>query len=98
MEEVQAMGLSVPGDLAVVGFDDLYFTSKLHPALTTVRTPLAQEAAEDMKILYQKINGTLEGQRQEFLSTQLIVRESCGAPLELRGEISTEEFLVQTTK
>lgn len=91
MEEVQAMGLKIPDDLAVVGFDDLHFAGKLNPPLTTVRTPLTREAAEDMKILYQKIHGTLEGQCQEFLSTRLIVRESCGAPPELRGEIPTEE-------
>ncbi|MBN1554005.1 MAG: GntR family transcriptional regulator [Phycisphaerae bacterium] len=91
MEEVGAMGMNVPGDLAVVGFDDLYFAGELRPPLTTVRTPLQREAAENMKILYQKIHGTLIGERQEFLSTRLIVRESCGAPPELRGEFSTEE-------
>lgn len=37
LTEAQARGLSVPGQLAVVGFGDLDFAADLHPALTTVR-------------------------------------------------------------
>jgi len=85
IEEVQSMGLSVPADLAVVGFDDLYFAAELNPPLTTVRTPLPDEAAMDVAILFKKINGTLTGERQEFLPCELVIRESCGAPPKLRA-------------
>ncbi|MES2956266.1 MAG: substrate-binding domain-containing protein, partial [Pseudomonadota bacterium] len=37
MTEAQVRGVSVPGQLAVVGFGDLEFAADLHPALTTVR-------------------------------------------------------------
>jgi LacI family gluconate utilization system Gnt-I transcriptional repressor len=37
LTQAQAMGLAVPGQLAVVGFGDLDFAADLHPALTTVR-------------------------------------------------------------
>jgi LacI family transcriptional regulator, gluconate utilization system Gnt-I transcriptional repressor len=37
MTEAQARGMSVPGQVAVVGFGDLEFAAALHPALTTVR-------------------------------------------------------------
>jgi len=79
MEEVQAVGLKVPRDIAVVGFDDAYFASTLNPPLTTVLTPLADEAALDVKILFDKINGTATSERQEFLPCELVIRESCGA-------------------
>ena len=85
IEEAQSMGLSVPADLAVVGFDDLYFAAELNPPLTTVRTPLPDEAAMDVAILFKKINGTLTGERQEFLPCELVIRESCGAPPKLRA-------------
>jgi LacI family gluconate utilization system Gnt-I transcriptional repressor len=37
MTEAQALGITVPGKLAIVGFGDLEFAADLHPALTTVR-------------------------------------------------------------
>ncbi|MFZ0530053.1 MAG: LacI family DNA-binding transcriptional regulator [Propionicimonas sp.] len=42
MREVRAQGLSVPADLAVVGYDDLYFAAELMTPLTSVRQPMRQ--------------------------------------------------------
>jgi len=79
MEEVGRRGLKVPDDLAVVGFDNVYYAATLDPPLTTVNTPLADEAAMVAQILFDKIDGNLTGERQEFLACELIVRKSCGA-------------------
>jgi LacI family gluconate utilization system Gnt-I transcriptional repressor len=35
--EMQAMGMNVPGDVAVMGFGDMPFAAHTHPALSTVR-------------------------------------------------------------
>jgi GntR family transcriptional regulator of arabinose operon len=78
VEEIHSMGLSVPNDVAVVGFDDLFFAASLNPPLTTVRTPLAAEAMLDVEFLYGKIAGTHTGERQEFLACELVIRDSCG--------------------
>lgn len=99
IEEAGKIGLKVPDDLAVVGFDDAYFAATLNPPLTTVRTPLAEEAAMDVEILLAKIDGTLKAERQEFLAPTLVVRASCGAALRekanpIRGEMKLEGKVV----
>jgi DNA-binding LacI/PurR family transcriptional regulator len=69
-------GISVPGDVAVVGFDDLQLARYSRPALTTIR----QDTALAGSLLVSKLlNGFTGGElRSERLPTDLIVRESCG--------------------
>lgn len=71
-------GLSVPGQLSVVGFDDTELARILSPQLTTVRQPMEELGRTAVSLL----NRLIEGQRIEALrvelSTKLIVRESTG--------------------
>jgi DNA-binding LacI/PurR family transcriptional regulator len=69
-------GMSVPGDVAVVGFDDLPLARYSRPALTTIR----QDTALAGRLLVSKLlNSAAGGElRSERLPTDLIVRESCG--------------------
>ncbi|HXJ22960.1 MAG TPA: substrate-binding domain-containing protein [Polyangia bacterium] len=74
---LEERGLAVPGDVAVVGFDDVEEARFSSPPLTTVRQPLYQqgEAALD-RVLAQ-----MEGRAVELESsaaTELVVRRSCG--------------------
>ena len=73
------MGLRVPEDIAIVGFDDLPFAEHMDPPLTTVRQPLAEEGRAAVRLLMDKIEGRLACERQEVLPCQLVVRRSCGA-------------------
>lgn len=68
-------GLSVPGDVAVVGFDDIPMARYVTPPLTTVRTPLARLATCAVDVL---LNEAVPPVRMA-LSTELVVRASCGA-------------------
>ncbi len=70
-------GRSVPGDVGVVGFDDLPRAAFVTPPLTTVR----QDFRESGEGLVRTIVGLIEGEDVESRLTapQLIVRESCGA-------------------
>ncbi|WP_243740860.1 LacI family DNA-binding transcriptional regulator [Streptomyces sp. 8K308] len=73
-------GLRVPGDVSVVGFDDLPQARWSVPGLTTVRQPLAEMAATALRLLRRMMDGDRpEGVRTE-LSTRLVVRNSTAPP------------------
>ena len=78
MHALEDNGLSVPGDVAVVGFDDILLAAHVSPPLTTVRQDIRQ-AAEG---LVRGIVGLIEGEPVEssLMAPQLVVRASCGAP------------------
>jgi LacI family transcriptional regulator len=74
------LGLRVPDDVSVVGFDDIPLASLLTPALTTVRQPVREMGALATRMLLRIIAGeTLESTRVE-LATSLVVRESSAPP------------------
>jgi len=78
MAAIQAAGLEIPDDMAVVGFDDIFLAAYAHPPLTTVRVPaygLGWTAAE---ILIRLIEGDQEAS-SVTLETELVIRDSCGA-------------------
>ena len=74
---LQENGYDVPGEVAVVGFDDIPLAAHVTPALTTVRQDIRQ-ASEG---LVKSIVGLIEGEPVEssLMEPSLIVRESCGA-------------------
>ncbi len=74
----QDLGLSVPGDLSVVGFDDLPVAGASRPALTTVRQPLQLMGAVAVRTLVALAEGQDAPPHPPFHTT-LIVRESTGA-------------------
>jgi LacI family transcriptional regulator len=76
-QEAAARGLSIPGDLSVVGFDDIAFSELMAPQLTTVRQPLARMAAEAVRIALTGDSTPGPLPRVE-LATHLVVRGSTG--------------------
>ena len=80
MEAARRSGLSVPGDLSVVGFDDSMYASASSPQLTTVRQPFVQMG----EVAYQLLSDQMEGRdpaavRVELAAT-LVIRESTAPP------------------
>ena len=71
-------GRVVPGDLAVVGFDDISLASTFVPALTTVRQPIAAIVREAMGLMDELLHG--HEPRSVRLATELVIRESSGGP------------------
>lgn len=69
-------GLSVPGDVSVVGYDDVQFARYANPALTTI----SQHTERAGRVLVSKLlnSGGVDDIRSERIPTDLIVRESCG--------------------
>lgn len=74
-----ALGLSVPGDLSVMGFDDMtVITETLRPMLTSVALPYFQIGRTAVEML-GRLNGEIEGavERQVLVPCPLVVRQSC---------------------
>jgi DNA-binding LacI/PurR family transcriptional regulator len=72
-------GLSVPHDVAVVGFDDLPIAAYCHPPLTTVDTEPIKQGEQAALAAIELLEGHPVGIRDCALSQKIIVRESCGA-------------------
>ncbi|MBB5207639.1 LacI family DNA-binding transcriptional regulator [Chiayiivirga flava] len=77
MHALGDLGLSVPGDVSVAGFDDIPMASFASPALTTVQQDTKRAGEILVERLLQQIRG--EAARSEMLPAQVIVRRSCGA-------------------
>ena len=77
LQAAAGMGLRVPEDLSVVGFDDFRLASRTTPRLTTVRQPAEAMANAAMEYLARRIDG-LEAEPLRCWPTTLVVRESTG--------------------
>ena len=78
MRELQAAGIRVPADVAVVGFDDIRLSALFTPPLTTIRQPMQLLGERACSRLLQRIADPSLPPRTERLPTELIIRESCG--------------------
>ncbi|HRX84421.1 MAG TPA: GntR family transcriptional regulator [Phycisphaerae bacterium] len=78
MHAVRQVGLTIPDDVSVVGFDDPEAAPLLNPPLTTVRQPLLEMADTAFRMLREQIAGGAAEFATITLPTQLIVRETAG--------------------
>lgn len=78
MLAIEHSGLSVPEDIAVVGFDDAPFASHLRPALTTVRQDALGLGEAAANAILKMLDEPESPPPAILLDTKLIVRESCG--------------------
>jgi len=78
MAAVRERGMRIPQDVALVGFDDIFFAAYVSPPLTTVRLPAygLGWAAGDM--LIRLISEDEPVERQMLLESELVIRQSCG--------------------
>jgi DNA-binding LacI/PurR family transcriptional regulator len=80
LRAARELGLRVPEDLSVVGYDDLPVISWIGPALTTVRQPLEEMAATATRMVLGLAEGTVPANRRIDLAVELVVRESTAPP------------------
>ena len=74
LKEVNSFGLSVPEDMAVVGFDKIDFSNMTNPTLTTIAQPMYKMGTVAARMLIGKIRG--EEVDSVILDHELIIRES----------------------
>jgi LacI family transcriptional regulator len=77
MQAIRDAGLDIPGDISIIGFDDIPMASMVHPKLTTVYQPLDQMGRVAAKLLLEQIEDPQKPARRITLGTQLIIRDSC---------------------
>ncbi len=73
-------GLSVPGDLSLVGIDDVWVSQLSYPALTTVRQPIEAMGAAAVDRIINHLAGAVGGGSDTLFLPELTVRETCGEP------------------
>lgn len=75
----RALGLEVPADLSVTGFDDILIAAALEPELTTLRLPAEELGAQGMIALLELLDGGRPASRS--LPAELVVRSSTCPPV-----------------
>jgi LacI family transcriptional regulator len=74
------MGLSIPDDLSVMGFDDIPAASYVSPRLSTVRTPVDRMAAAAVSMVVERLEDAGRATRTSVVPVSLVLRESVAAP------------------
>ena len=82
IQAIREAGLSVPGDISVVGFDDIDLASHVHPALTTVRQDTNTIGRKAIELLDALITDEETEPPEAIVPTTLVVRESCAVAKE----------------
>lgn len=80
LDRLKGMGLSVPGDVSVVGFDDIPAASSEMFSLTSIRQDCDAQALVAVRSLQELINQTGRATQRKSMPVELIVRRSTGAP------------------
>lgn len=74
-------GISVPGDLSIIGYDDLYPARESSPALSTVQNPIEESGAEALRLITDYLECDDRHAENRWLDTDFVVRESTGPPV-----------------
>ncbi|WP_329002500.1 LacI family transcriptional regulator [Kribbella sp. NBC_00709] len=78
MKVLQKAGVSIPGDIAVTGWDDVMAARYVTPGLTTVRQPIAELGRLAAQRLHERVTGERSRARNDVLATEVVLRDSCG--------------------
>jgi len=76
MTAAEELGISVPGEIAITGWDDVMAAQ--YAQLTTVRQPMRELGAMAARWLQERISGNEAPVRRQVLTTQPVIRSSCG--------------------
>ncbi len=85
MAVLRGLGMRVPDDVAVAGFDDIVMSAFTDPPLTTVRHPSSAVGGRAAELLFERlaeaggVRTDLETPRLERVPCELVIRRSCGA-------------------
>ncbi|MDP5238784.1 LacI family DNA-binding transcriptional regulator [Uliginosibacterium sp. 31-16] len=76
MHEAQSLGIRVPEDVAIAGFDDVPVAAYMHPALTTVNMRSEEQGEAAMRLLLDAVRGDAQDASDILLEPRLVPRAS----------------------
>lgn len=77
LQTIHKRGLKIPDEVAIIGFDDMYWSISLNPPLTAVFQPAYEIGRRCGELLIQRIKEPKRPSIQMILKTELMVRSSC---------------------
>ena len=88
MHAIREAGLSVPGDISVVGLDNVDVAAFQNPPLTTIRQFLSQLAELGVQMLLDLLAGKTPSPSQVVIEPALVIRQSTAAPPQRRRHLN----------
>lgn len=82
---LREMSLAVPGEMAVIGFDDIPIARYVAPPLTTIGFEIASLGRRALELLLSILADGEPAKRSEMIPARLVIRESCGEALPSGG-------------
>ncbi len=86
--ELHDLGVAIPGEVSVVGFDDIELADSTNPPLTTVHQPVRGKGETAVRLLLEVIEGREASPGHRRLETRLVVRSSTGPIVADRREVT----------
>jgi LacI family transcriptional regulator/LacI family repressor for deo operon, udp, cdd, tsx, nupC, and nupG len=77
LETIHNRDLKIPGDVAIIGFDDMHWAISLNPPLTAVRQPAYEIGRKAAEQLILRISDPDRIKTRMVLKTELMIRSSC---------------------
>jgi DNA-binding LacI/PurR family transcriptional regulator len=77
LETIHKRNLRIPKDVAILGFDDMYWSISLNPPLTAVKQPAYEIGKRATELLIQRIHDPSRPTVSMTLKTELMIRSSC---------------------
>lgn len=78
LRAAKRLGVDVPKDLSVAGFDNIPLAQQVYPSLTTINQPLEPMAARATELLLARLGANTKPSAPELIKAQLVIRESTG--------------------
>ncbi|KJF16667.1 LacI family DNA-binding transcriptional regulator [Acidithrix ferrooxidans] len=78
MDVLNKAKISIPGEVAITGFDDIAVARHVNPSLTTVKQPMRELGEQAVQLLFARLRDPKAGTKTIYLSTESVFRKSCG--------------------
>lgn len=76
IKAIKEKGLTVPGDISVVGFDDIYLSPMFEPALTTIKQPIYDIGSYAIDVMIRLVKNETVNQKIKYFGPEIIERNS----------------------